>query len=176
MRPHPKYASADPHAGPWATCDGCGFVWNHPDLDWNREWAGLQIVNKRTLVCPRCNDIPNEAIRTLILPPDPIPVLNPRPEQYGVDEALYASFTASIAPGTNLQFPDVVAILTVTAVLSGEVSTGASLSGAGVAAGTVVGPQLGGGPPPGGKGTYAVTPAQTVLSTTMTTVGYGSSF
>ncbi len=88
MRPHPKYASSDIHQGAWATCDGCGMIWNHPQLDWQREWAGLQIINKRTLVCPRCLDVPNEAIRTIILPPDPDPVLNARPEQYSVDEGL----------------------------------------------------------------------------------------
>ncbi len=176
MRPHPKYASSDIHQGAWATCDSCGFVWHHPELSWQRQWAGLQIINLRTLVCPRCLDTPNEAIRTIILPPDPAPVLNARPEQYGVDEGLFASFTASIAPGTNTQFPDVQAIMTVTNISSGLVSTGASVSGSGVAAGTVVGEQLGGGPLPGGKGTYGVTPVQTVASTGMTTVGYGSSF
>jgi len=176
VRPHPKYASSDIHQGAWATCDSCGFVWNHPQLDWQRQWAGLQIINLRTLVCPRCLDTPNEAIRTIILPPDPDPVLDARPEQYGVDEGLFASFTASIAPGTDPRFPDVQAIMTVTNVSTGPVSTGGNLSGTGVAAKSVVGDQLSGPNPPGGRGTYGVTPVQTVASTLMTTIGSGSSF
>jgi hypothetical protein len=176
MRPHPKYASSDPHRGAWATCDACGFIHNHPDLAWQRQWAGLQIINLRTLVCPRDLDVPNEAIRTIILPSDPDPVLDARPEQYGVDEGLYASFTASIAPGTDPRFPDVQAIMIVTNVGNGVVSTGGNLSGAGVAPGSIIGAQLSGPNPPGGRGNYGVTPVQTVASTAMTTIGNASSF
>ncbi len=75
------------------------MIWNHPQLDWQREWAGLQIINKRTLVCPRCLDVPNEAIRTIILPPDPDPVLNARPEQYSVDEGLMPLTTEKTRTG-----------------------------------------------------------------------------
>jgi hypothetical protein len=165
MRPHPKYASADPHRGAWSTCDGCGFIWNHPNLNWQREWAGFNIINKRTLVCPRCLDVPNETLRALVLPPDPDPVIFARPEQYAVDEGLLATFTA---PGAPVASGAPGGILTVTAIGSGEVSTGAQLAGAGVAAGTVIGDQLSGPNPPGGVGTYAVSPSQTVASTTLT--------
>lgn len=99
MRPHPRYASSDPHAGAWATCDDCGFVWNHPRLDWQREWAGFTIINKHALVCPRCLDVPNEQLRTLVLPPDPDPVLNARPEQYSVDEDFLPLVTEPAYPG-----------------------------------------------------------------------------
>ena len=160
MRPHPKYASSDIHQGAWATCDACGFIWNQPQLDWNKEYAGFSLVNKRTLVCPRCNDVPNETLRAIVLPPDTDPVIYARPEQYGVDEGLFGVFTGSVAG----------AILTVTGVTSGGVGTGAQLSGAGVTAGTIVGKQLSGNPPnqPGGIGTYAVTPSQSVPSTALT--------
>ena len=55
-------------------------------LRYQHEWAGFVLVNKRTLVCPKCLDTPNETLRSLILPPDPLPVINARPEQYSIDE------------------------------------------------------------------------------------------
>ena len=97
-RPHPFYASSDVHQGAWATCDGCGFIYNLPRLAYNYEWAGFSLVNKHTLVCPKCNDVPNEQLRTLILPADPDPIPNARPEQYSVDEGLMPLTTE---PGGN---------------------------------------------------------------------------
>jgi hypothetical protein len=34
------------------------------------------------LVCPSCLDRPNEQLRTITLPPDPVPIMNARPEYY----------------------------------------------------------------------------------------------
>jgi len=34
------------------------------------------------LVCKSCLDVPQEQLRTIILPPDPVPISNPRPENY----------------------------------------------------------------------------------------------
>lgn len=73
---------------------------------------------------------------------------------------LYATpgaFTGSIA-GT---------ILTVTAVASGKLQPGQTISGSGVAAGTAITAQLTG--TEGGTGTYSVTRLQTVASVAMTT-------
>jgi hypothetical protein len=36
------------------------------------------------LVCKTCLDIPQTQLKTIIIPPDPLPVLNPRPENYAV--------------------------------------------------------------------------------------------
>jgi len=129
------------------------------------------MINKHLLKCPYCLDEPQPQLRAIIIPPDPDPVYNARPEQYAIDEGLVAAFTASIAPGTNQQFPDVQCIMTVTLVTTGPVPTGGQLQGTNVAVGSVVGDQLSGANPPGGTGTYAVTPKQTVASTNMTTIG-----
>lgn len=75
-----------------------------------------------------------------------------------------ASYTASIAPGGS------AAIMTVTAVASGTVLPDATISGSGVSAGTLVGEYISNGGV-GGTGTYAVSPAQTVSSTTITQTG-----
>jgi hypothetical protein len=50
------------------------------------EWAGPQIINKRFLVHQHCATVPNELLRTIVLPPDPEPIVNARIEGYAVDE------------------------------------------------------------------------------------------
>jgi hypothetical protein len=81
-------ASVDPKdPQPWATCDRCGFNFNLTALRWQTEWAGQTLVNRRLLVCQTCYDRPSIFQRALVLPTDPDPVLNPRPEPYAIDEA-----------------------------------------------------------------------------------------
>ena len=74
-----------------------------------------------------------------------------------VDSDADVRFTGSIAG----------AVLTVSAVSFGTILPGATLSGTGVVAGTVIGTQLSG--PIGGTGTYSVSPSQTVASETLST-------
>jgi len=64
----------------FALCDRCGFRWNHVDLTWQYEWSGNQLVNRRILVCPRCTDLPQEQLRSYAVPPDPLPIHDPRPD------------------------------------------------------------------------------------------------
>jgi hypothetical protein len=170
-RPHPRNATSDPHDGPWARCDGCSFQWNLPKLGWQYDYAGFTIRNKYLLKCPYCLDEPQPQLRAIIIPADPDPIFNARPEQYAIDEGLVAAFTASIAPGSNWEFPNVRCIMTVTFVSLGPVPTGGTLAGIGVTAGSTIGDQLSGPNPPGGTGTYAVSPVQTVASTNMTSTG-----
>lgn len=78
MRPHgrAKVNSRSPEA--WATCDNCGFIYNHSELRWQMQWSGNKLVNLKQLVCRRCNDIPQSQLRAIVLPADPMPVMNPR--------------------------------------------------------------------------------------------------
>lgn len=39
-------------------------------------------MNLRIRVCSHCTDRPSNQLRTIILPPDPVPVLDPRPENF----------------------------------------------------------------------------------------------
>lgn len=45
----------------------------------------MQLQNLHILVCDTCLDIPSIQLKTIILPPDPLPVFNPRPEQYDTE-------------------------------------------------------------------------------------------
>jgi hypothetical protein len=64
----------------FAICDRCGLRYNRTDLSWQFGWRGDKLQNLRILVCDRCNDIPNEQLRSYSPPADPLPVINPRPE------------------------------------------------------------------------------------------------
>jgi hypothetical protein len=70
----------------FAICDRCGGLYNHVDLQWQHQWIGPQLQNLRILVCEKCLDRPQEQLRTIILPPDPLPIYNARPERYAEAE------------------------------------------------------------------------------------------
>lgn len=80
---------------PLAVCDRCSFVYNIDALTWQYQWSGVKLQNLRLLVCPECLDKPQPQLKTIVIPPDPMPVLNPRPEQYAVT---VPSFMATETP------------------------------------------------------------------------------
>jgi hypothetical protein len=85
MRPHGR-ARADRHdPRAWAVCDKCGLLYNRVDLRFQYEWAGNRLVNQNMLICEPCYDVPQEQLRVIILPSDPEPIENPRPEEYSVN-------------------------------------------------------------------------------------------
>jgi len=86
-RPHGR-AEVDPtHPSAFGVCDRCGFLYNLKDLVWQYQYAGVGLVNLRLLVCTRtCLDVPQPQLQALIIPADPEPVFNARPEAYQVDE------------------------------------------------------------------------------------------
>lgn len=71
----------------WATCDRCGFNYNHHQLRFQFDFRGPRLMNLQLLVCDRCYDAAQNQLRPVILPPDPVPIRNPRPEPYADDEA-----------------------------------------------------------------------------------------
>ena len=75
------HAKLDPqHPAAFAICEMCGFLYNHRDLRFEVQWMGNEIRRTGHLVCPRCWDMPNPNIRAHTLPPDPVPISNPRTE------------------------------------------------------------------------------------------------
>ena len=87
MRPHPKRTSTNPRSPrAWGTCDRSSFITNHEKLCWQWDWRGTQLINLRVLVAPDMLDKPQRQLGTIILPPDPVAILNARPEQYGMEE------------------------------------------------------------------------------------------
>jgi hypothetical protein len=80
MRPHGKHVQIDPDS-PKALgiCDYTGFVHMRKDLVRQMEWRGNALIWTGLYVGRNYQDVPNEQNRPPILPPDPIPVLWPRP-------------------------------------------------------------------------------------------------
>lgn len=65
-----------------AICDRCGFRYNHVNLKWQFDWSGASLVNRRMLVCNSCYDEPQQQLRAIVIPADPVPIQNPRIEYF----------------------------------------------------------------------------------------------
>ena len=65
-----------------AICDRCGGRFNHVDLSFQYDWAGSNLIRKNLLVCRPCMDQPQSQLRAIVLPADPPPIMNPRPENF----------------------------------------------------------------------------------------------
>lgn len=72
-----------------AVCDRCYLNFSLADLQWQFQWSGVKLQNLRLLVCKECLDVPQVQLKTIVIPPDPLPVLNPRPENYDVTVPSY---------------------------------------------------------------------------------------
>lgn len=94
----------------FAICDRCALWYNHVDLKWQYDWAGASLINKRILVCETCYDTPQEQLRAIIVPADPVPIVNPRVEPYAWDETdrrqVSGYNTTSAATGIPIQQGD----------------------------------------------------------------------
>lgn len=91
---HPKNAEVDPdNPRAWGTCDRCGFVFQLHRLQFQYAYQGSSIpISTNFLVCDTgCLDPLNPQDLPYILPPDPMPVFNARPEPYALDETSWLS-------------------------------------------------------------------------------------
>lgn len=107
MRPHgrAKVSTRNPEA--FAICDDCGFLFNHSELRWQLQWSGNKLVNLKQLVCRRCNDIPQTQLRAIVLPADPMPIANPRVQNYqaAVTDYRTTSGQNTVDPTTGIPIP-----------------------------------------------------------------------
>jgi len=97
-RPHGR-ARVDPkRPEAWAVDDRSGFVTNLRNLRWQYAWRGPRLMRIPILVTQKNYDIPNEQRRPIVLPPDPIPVKNPRPENFILEDIGISATQASTPP------------------------------------------------------------------------------
>jgi hypothetical protein len=66
----------------WGSCDRCSFWYLRDELQWQYEWNARTLYNTRLLVCHICYDKPFQHFQAIVVPPDPVPVMNPRPDLY----------------------------------------------------------------------------------------------
>jgi len=83
-----------------AVCDRCGFVYQHSSLRWQFDFAGASLINKRILVCSPCYDRPQEQLRAIVVPADPMPIINPR-----VQDFVTAETNTRVTSGQNTVDP-----------------------------------------------------------------------
>ena len=81
---HAKVNAKNPD--PFFVCDRCGQWWNRSKAQWDEQYAGKSLINRRFLVCPTCKDIPQSQLKSLTLPPDPMPLKDVREEPFTADE------------------------------------------------------------------------------------------
>lgn len=80
-------------------CDGCGFWVNYPELREKQEYrGGWSPVGTGLFVCRTCDDVPQPYYRRQVLAPDPVPLLNPRPDP-SVTQPINGSATYTTASG-----------------------------------------------------------------------------
>lgn len=113
MRPHGRaeVSSRSPQA--FAICDRCGFLYNHSRLQWQFDFAGASLINKRILVCDSCNDTPQNQLRAIIVPADPIPIQNPRTQDYATAETDFITISEATVydPFTGIPIPTTTKIV-----------------------------------------------------------------
>lgn len=85
-----------------AVCDRCSQWWNRADLRKQYEYSGTRLFFTGFLVCPPCYDTPQPQNLTPLLPGDPKPLINPRPEYFDVIRgqdgfALYTIWVPDVA-------------------------------------------------------------------------------
>ena len=90
-----RTSATNPQA--YAICDRCGFVYNHVNLRWQFDWRGASLQNLRLLVCDTCYDVPQEQLRAIVVPADPMPIVNAR-----VQDFVTAETNTRYTSGTSL--------------------------------------------------------------------------
>ena len=93
-----------------AVCDGCGMWTMHGHLVEKMEYRGGSVpVGTNLYVCGVCDDVPNPYYSKLVLPPDPVPIKNPRPENYALNPEpmlfIVADYNMPIITGVNPEDP-----------------------------------------------------------------------
>lgn len=82
----------------FGVCDRCCRWFNLVDLRFQHDWRGNRLTNLYLRVCDQCYDKPFEHYRPIIIPPDPVPVWMPRPDQY----APFLPFLITATNGTQI--------------------------------------------------------------------------
>lgn len=102
----------------FAVCDRCGQWYNIQDLVFQHDWRGTVLQNLRILVCKQtCLDVPQEQLRAIIVPADPLPTINARVEPFFADEMTYMGLSGStIDPTTGIPIPNTTGMSTVPGV------------------------------------------------------------
>jgi hypothetical protein len=105
-----RTSTANPEAH--AICDRCGFRYNWVDLRWQYDWRGASLQNIRILVCKRCQDKPQEQLRAIVVPADPMPITDARVQDFVAASTDYqTTSTFTIDPLTGIPIPSTTVVV-----------------------------------------------------------------
>ena len=91
---HARVNSRNPSA--IGVCQRCGFWYQRSQLVPQFQWAGVKLQNLDLYVCKRtCLDVPQPQLKTIVIPPDPLPIYRPFPENFA---ETVANFMATESP------------------------------------------------------------------------------
>lgn len=136
----------------FAVCDRCAIWYNHDQLRFQYDWAGASLINKRLLVCTTCYDEPQEQLRAIVIPADPVPIQNPRPERFLDAETNYRTTSGqdTVNAATGIPVPGTTRRITQADDFRVTQQTGEPPGGLNVAPGTdPIVPDAAGGNDPG---------------------------
>ena len=90
-----------------AICDRCGFRYNHVNLRWQFDWRGAALQNTRLLVCNPCYDEPQQQLRAIVVPADPVPINQPRIQDFvtASQDTRVTSGQNTVDPTTDIPIP-----------------------------------------------------------------------
>jgi hypothetical protein len=86
-RPHGKARVDKRNPQAFGIDDRSGFLYNLTDLKFQFEYRGNQLQNTWIRTSVKDLDIPQDQLRPRNLPPDPVPVWQPRTENYAAANA-----------------------------------------------------------------------------------------
>lgn len=87
----------------FACCDRCSRWFNRVNLRWQYDWRGASLANLYFLVCRDCYDTPQQQLRAIVVPADPVPIVQPRVEPFLYDEMTGIGLSATTTdPVTGL--------------------------------------------------------------------------
>ena len=91
----------------FAVCQRCGIWYNRVDLHFQYDWRGSQLQNLFILVCDECLDVPQQQLRAITLPADPVPIFYPSVENFEQAETDYRAISLPTVydPTTGLPIP-----------------------------------------------------------------------
>lgn len=91
----------------------CGIWYNRVDLSFQFDWRGTSLQNLYILVCDRCLDVPQEQLRAIQLPADPVPVYFPSVENFEAAETNYRTLVpGTVDPVTGIPIPNTTTRIT----------------------------------------------------------------
>ncbi len=92
-----RTSSTNPEA--FAVCQRCGIWYNAVALSFQFDWRGAALQNTYLKVCRHCYDLPQEQLRAIVVPADPVPIKWPLIESFFADES--DPRMVSLAPVTD---------------------------------------------------------------------------